>query len=171
MLANVGQERPAERIFVQRHRARDLISLRTVLFEKHDMPPGRCAEMPGVVVRISRPNEAVIRHLVPFFARDFASLTSNADGRVSEEADLYFFLYKIVMALVGAFCAFADHGLCARTLLWFAYRRLAYCWRRHRRQKSLLILFLLWRDPRRWSVQLAVLRDAESSSLLVARIY
>jgi hypothetical protein len=51
--------------------------------------------------------------LVPFLARDFASFAANANRRVSEEADLYFFLYKIVMALVGAFCAFADHGLCA----------------------------------------------------------
>ena len=135
------------------------------------MAPRRCAKVPSIVVRISRPRETIIWHVVPFLARDFASFAANANGRVSEEADLYFFLYKIVMALVGAFCAFADHGLCARTLLWFGNRRLACCWRRHRRQKSLLILFLLWRDPRRWSVQLAVLRDAESSSLLVARIY
>ena len=152
-------------------RADNLISLLSILLQKHDMAPRRRAKVASVVVGISRPNIAVIRHVIPFFARDFASFAANANGRVSEEADLYFFLYKIVMALVGAFCAFADHGLCARTLLWFGNRRLACCWRRHRRQKSLLILFLLWRDPRRWSVQLAVLRDAESSSLLVARIY
>src|SRR2546428_10706774 len=152
-------------------RADNLISLLSILFQKHYMAPRRRAKVACVIVGISRPNIAVIRHVIAFFARDFASFAANANGRVSEEADLYFFLYKIVMALVGAFCAFADHGLCARTLLWSGNRRLACCWRRHRRQKSLLILFLLWRDPRRWSVQLAVFRGAESSSLLVARIY
>ncbi len=136
------------------------------------MAPRRRAKVASVVVGISRPRETVIRHVIPFFARDFASFAANANGRVSEEADLYFFLHEIVMALVGAFCAFADHGLCARTLLWFGERmRFACRSRRHRRQKFLLILFLLWRDPRRWSVQLAVLRDAESSGLLVAHIY
>ena len=135
------------------------------------MAPRRRAKVASVVVGISRPRETVIRHVIPFFARDFASFAANANGRVSEEPDLYFFLYKIVMALVGAFRAFADHGLCAWVLLWFGNRRLACRSRRHRRQKSLLILFLLWRDPRRRSVQWVVLRDAESSGLLVARIY
>src|SRR6266496_4210911 len=152
-------------------RADNLISLLSILLKKHHVPPGRRAKVASVIVRISGPNIAVIRHLIPFFARDFASFAANANGRVSEEADLYFLLYKIVMALVGAFCAFADHGLCARVLLWFGNRRLACRSRRHRRQKSLLILFLLWRDPRRWTVRRVVLRDAESSGLLVAHIY
>ncbi len=73
------------------------------------MAPRRCAKVSGVVVRISRPRETVIRHVIPFFARDFASFAANANGRVSEEADLHFLLYEIVMALVGAFRAFADH--------------------------------------------------------------
>jgi len=73
------------------------------------MAPRRRAKVASVVVGISRPNIAVIRHVIPFFARDFASLTSNANGRVSEEADLYFFLYEIVMALVRTFDSFADH--------------------------------------------------------------
>ena len=153
-------------------RADNLISLLSILFQKHYMAPRRRAKVASVVVGISRPRETVIRHVIPFFARDFASFAANANGRVSEEADLYFLLYKIVMALVGAFCAFADHGLCARTLLWFGERmRFACRSRRHRRQKSLLILFLLWRDPRRWTVRRVVLRDAESSGLLVAHIY
>ena len=102
------------------------------------MAPRRCAKVASIVVGISRPRETVIRHVIPFFARDFASFAANANGRVSEEADLYFFLYKIVMALVGAFCAFADHGLCARTLLWFGERmRFACRSRRRGRQKFL----------------------------------
>ena len=73
------------------------------------MAPRRRAKVPSIVVRISRPRETVIRHVIPFFARDFASLAANANGRVGEEADLHFLLYEIVVALVGAFCAFADH--------------------------------------------------------------
>ena len=73
------------------------------------MAPRRCAKVPSIVVRISRPRETVIRHVIPFFARDFASFAANANARVGEEADLYFLLYEVVMALVGAFCAFADH--------------------------------------------------------------
>src|SRR5439155_23833264 len=142
-------------------RADNLISLLSILFQKHYMAPRRRAKVACVIVGISRPNIAVIRHVIPFFARDFASFAANANGRVSEEADLYFFLYKIVMGLVGAFCAFADHGLCARTLLWFGERmRFACRSRRRGRQKFLLILFLLWRDLRRWTVRRVVLRDA-----------
>src|SRR6266853_1553881 len=111
MLANVGQEHPAERIFVQRHRARDLISLRTVLFQKHHVPPGRCTEMSGVVVRISRPNEAVIRHLVPFFARDFASLTSNANSRVGKKSYFNVIAHVGVLPLIRTLNAFANHRL------------------------------------------------------------
>src|SRR6266550_8623794 len=103
-------------------RADNLISLLSILLKKHDVSPGRCAEVTGVVVRISRPREPVIRHVVPLFARDFASFAANANGRVSEEADLYFLLYEIVMALVGTFCAFADHGLYAHfAVVWGAY--------------------------------------------------
>src|SRR6266446_6052968 len=94
-------------------RADNLISLLSILLKKHDVPPGRCAEVTGVVVRISRPREPVIRHVVPFFTRDFASFAADANARIGEEADLYFFLYEIVMALVSAFRAFADHSLCA----------------------------------------------------------
>ena len=124
MLANVGQEHPAERILQlrtldcgmrngfewQAHRAGNLISLLSILFQKHDMSPRRCAEMAGVVVRISRPNEAVIRHLVPFFARDFASLTADANGRVGEKSYFDVVGHVRMTALIRAVCAFADHG-------------------------------------------------------------
>ena len=73
------------------------------------MAPRRSAKVASVVVGISRPRETVIRHVVPFFARDFASFAADANARVGEEADLHFLLYEIVVALVGAFCAFADH--------------------------------------------------------------
>src|SRR6266581_4326803 len=116
-------------------RADNLLSFLSILLEKHDVAPRRCAEMACVVVGISRPGKPVVRHVIPFFACDFASFAANANGRVSEEADLYFFLHEIVMALVGAFRAFADHGLCAWVLLWFGNRRLACRSRRHRRQK------------------------------------
>ena len=81
------------------------------------MAPRRSAKVASVVVGISRPRETVIRHVVPFFARDFASFAANTNARVSEEADLDIFLHIIVPALVRAFGAFADHGLCARVLL------------------------------------------------------
>src|SRR5437870_2169118 len=103
-------------------RADNLLSFLSILLEKHDVAPRRCAEMACVVVGISRPGKPVVRHVIPFFACDFASFAANANGRVSEEADLYFFLHEIVMALVGAFCAFADHGLCAHfAVVWRAY--------------------------------------------------
>ncbi len=73
------------------------------------MAPRRSAKVASVVVGISRPREPVIRHVIPFFARDFASFAANANGRVSEEADLHIFLHVIVAALVRALRAFADH--------------------------------------------------------------
>ena len=134
------------------------------------MAPRRSAKVASVVVGISRPREPVIRHVVPLFARDFASFAANANGRVSEEADLYFLLYEIVMALVRAFSAFADHSLCARFVVdWGAEARVAFA--TPSPVKFVLILVLRWRDPRRRSVHRVVLRDAESSGLLVARIY
>jgi hypothetical protein len=111
MLANVGQEHPAEWIFVQRHRTRDLISFRTVLFQKHHVPPGRCTEMSGVVVRISRPNEAVIRHVVPFFARDFASLTADANRGIREESHFDVIAHVGMLPLIRTLNAFANHRL------------------------------------------------------------
>ena len=67
--------------------------------------------MPGVVVGISRPRKAVIRHLVPFFARDLARFATNAYSRIGEEADFDVFLHVIVSPLVRAVSAFADHKI------------------------------------------------------------
>jgi hypothetical protein len=73
------------------------------------MSPGGCAEVPGIVVRITRPRETIVRHLVPFFARDLARFATDTHGWISEEADLHIFLHVIVAALVRAVCSFADH--------------------------------------------------------------
>ena len=123
MFADIGQEDPAKRILRlsryggqvrlrigQTHRSRDLISFLSILFEKHDMTPGRRAEVAGVVVRISRPREAVIRHLVPFFASDFASFATDANTRVGEEADLDVILHVGMFPLIRALNSFADHN-------------------------------------------------------------
>ena len=66
--------------------------------------------MTGVVVGISRPNETVIRHLVPFFACDFAGFATDAHSRISEETNLDVVAHVRVPALIRAVCAFADHG-------------------------------------------------------------
>jgi hypothetical protein len=66
--------------------------------------------MSGVVVRISRPNEAVIRHVVPFFARDFSSFAADANTWVGEEADLHVIFNERMSTLVGASNSFADHS-------------------------------------------------------------
>ena len=73
------------------------------------MPPGRCAEVTGVVVGISRPRESVIGHLIPFFAGDLASFAADADARVSEEADLDTILDVGMLPLIRALDSFADH--------------------------------------------------------------
>src|SRR6266403_5683340 len=123
MLANIGQEHPAERIFRlrrgyggqvrlrigQTHRSRNLVSFLSILLEKHDMSPGRRAEVAGVVVRISRPREAVIRNLVPFLASDFTCFATDANARVGEEAHLDVILHVGMFSLIGAFNSFADH--------------------------------------------------------------
>ena len=66
--------------------------------------------MAGVVVGIARPNEAVIGHVVPFFARDFARFATDAHSRIGEEANLDVVTHVSMPALIRAFCAFADHG-------------------------------------------------------------
>ena len=73
------------------------------------MPPGRCAEVAGVIVRISRPREPVVRDLVPFFARDLASFTADANGRIGEEADFNIIAVRRNASLVRALESFADH--------------------------------------------------------------
>ena len=66
--------------------------------------------MAGVVVGIARPNEAVIGHLVPFFARDFAGFATDAHSRIGEETNLDVVAHVRMPALIRAVCAFADHG-------------------------------------------------------------
>jgi hypothetical protein len=88
-----------------------LISFRAVLFQKHDMSPGRRAERAGVIVRISRPREAVIRHLIPFFARDLASFAADANSRIGQEPHFYVILHEGMSSLVRALQSFADHRL------------------------------------------------------------
>ena len=73
------------------------------------MPPRRRAEVTGVVVRISRPNKAVIRDVVPFFARDFARLAADAHRWVGEKPNFNIFLHVRVPALVRAVCPLANH--------------------------------------------------------------
>jgi hypothetical protein len=80
------------------------------LLDEHHVPPGGRAKMASIVIRISRPNEAVIGDVVPFFARDFASFATDADSWISEEANLNTIAHVGMAALIRAFCAFADHG-------------------------------------------------------------
>src|SRR5262245_8119797 len=75
------------------------------------MAPCRRAEVAGIIVRVSGPREAVIGHVVPFLARDFAGLTTDAHCRVGEETDFDVFLHVIVPPLVSAVSSFADHRL------------------------------------------------------------
>ena len=125
MLANVGQEHPAEWIFRlrrgyggqvrlrigQAHWPRDLVSFLSILLEKHDVAPCGCAKMAGVVVGISRPGEAVIGHLVPFLARDLASLAADANGRVGKKSYFEVIAHEGVLPLIRTVSAFADHRL------------------------------------------------------------
>ena len=73
------------------------------------MPPSGGPEVAGVVIRISRPSESVIRHLVPFFARDFASFAPVANARVGKETDFDAILHVGMLPLIRALDAFADH--------------------------------------------------------------
>jgi hypothetical protein len=91
--------------------AYDLASFLPILFEEHHVPPGRCAEMAGVIVRISRPRETVVRHLIPFFARDLASFAANANARIGKKSDFDMILHVGMLSLVRALGSFADHRL------------------------------------------------------------
>jgi hypothetical protein len=66
--------------------------------------------MAGIVVGIARPNEAVIGNVVPFFARDFASLATDAHSWIGKEANLDMIAHERVLPLVRAVCAFANHA-------------------------------------------------------------
>jgi hypothetical protein len=92
-------------------RADDLTAFLAILFDKHHMPPRRCAEVTGVVVGIARPNESIIRHMIPFFARDFAGFATDAHSRIGEEPNLNVVMHVRVPALIRTVCAFADHTI------------------------------------------------------------
>src|SRR5207248_4964163 len=74
VLADVGAHQPA-------HVVLDL------LLDKGDVTPRAPVQLARVVVRLARPDEAVLRQDVPFLARDLARLAADADGGVGEEAD------------------------------------------------------------------------------------
>jgi len=67
--------------------------------------------MAGVVVGIARPNEAVIRHLVPFFARDFAGFATDAHSWIGEETNLNIVAHVRMPALIRAVGTLADHTI------------------------------------------------------------
>src|SRR5205085_4929656 len=67
--------------------------------------------MAGVVVGISRPDEPIIRNLVPFFACDLAGFATDANTRVGEEADLDVILHVGMLPLIRALDSFADHTI------------------------------------------------------------
>src|SRR6266566_3886139 len=100
-------------------RTDNLISFLSILLEEHDVAPGRRSEMAGVVVGISRPREAVVRHMIPLFACDFASFAPDANTRIGEESNLDVIFHEGMPALIGALNSFADHNafLCSGRLV------------------------------------------------------
>src|SRR5882724_4137114 len=112
--------------------------------------------MPGVIVGISRPGKAVIRHFVPFFAGDLARFATDAYSRIGEETDFDVFLHVIVPPLVRAVSSFADHKICSSSST----------------IPAALILSLPLQDRLRLYLRrAAVPRDVEQPGPLAARIY
>ena len=102
--------------------------------------------MAGVVVGIARPNEAIIGHLVPFFARDFAGFATDAYSRISEETNLNVVAHVRVPALIRTVCAFADHEVARASGL----RGCLGASETHALLFLAFILFLRSRGPRRF---------------------
>ena len=115
MLTNVRQENPSKGISIiavaQLMRPNNLISFLAILLKEHHVPPGRRAEMACVVIRISRPGEPVIGHMIPLFAGDFTCLAADAHARIGEEANLDVIFDKGMPALIATLNSFADHRL------------------------------------------------------------
>src|SRR5947209_10242029 len=88
------------------------------------MPPCRCAKVAGIVIGISRPREAVVRHLVPFFARDLASFAADANTRVGEKSHLDVIAHVGVLPLIRALDPFADHTFTRSSVDWVAHASL-----------------------------------------------
>jgi hypothetical protein len=91
------------------------------LLKEHDVPPRRCAKVPGIVVRISRPREPVVGHFVPFFARDFTRFASDTHSRIGEEPDFDVVLHVGMLALIRALDSFADHMITRGSVDWVAH--------------------------------------------------
>ena len=91
-------------------RADDLASFLPVLLDKHHVTPRRSAKVTGVIVGIPRPNKAVIRHVIPFFARDFACLATDAHSWIGKETNLNVVAHVRMPALIRTVCALADHA-------------------------------------------------------------
>ena len=136
------------------------------------MPPGRCAEVAGVVVRISRPGEPVIRYLVPFFARDLASFAADANSRVRKKSDLDVIVHVGMFALIRALDSFADHKSGATFQVAFgSVSKLETCatW-----NSSLILIFRAGHDHQRLGREMrpaAVVRDANSVAHPAAHIF
>ena len=124
--------------------------------------------MAGVVVGIARPNEAIIGHLVPFFARDFAGFATDAHSRISEETNLNVVADVGMPALIRAVCALADHEVARASGL----RLCLGASQTHALLFFPLILFLPARDRRRFVLSRpAVLLDAKPLIQFATRIY
>ena len=126
-------------------RTDNLASFLSILFDKHHVTPRGCTEMTGVIVRIPRPNEAVIRHMVPFFARDFAGFATDAHTRISKKANFDLVAHVRMPALIRAVRAFANHKVAQASGL----RGRLGTSETHALLFSALILFLHARDHRR----------------------
>ena len=120
--------------------------------------------MAAVVVGIARPNEPVIGHLVPFFARDFAGFATNAHSWIGEETNLHIVAHVRVPALIRTVYAFADHRVAQAS-------GLRVCFGASETHTLLffpLILFLPSRDRRHLRLgPVAVLLGAERLAQLV----
>jgi hypothetical protein len=55
--------------------------------------------------------ERPVRHLIPFFARDFASFAADANSRVGKKSDFDVVVHVGMLPLVRALNAFAYHRL------------------------------------------------------------
>jgi hypothetical protein len=78
MLADIGEEQPAEWIFG----ASGLRSSGRRLLEKKDVAPGGGSEGIRVVVRLAREIEAISRDMVPLFASNLACFASDTNGSI-----------------------------------------------------------------------------------------
>ena len=124
--------------------------------------------MAGVVVGIARPNEAIIGHLVPFFASDFAGFATDAHSRIGEETNLNVVADIRMPALIRAVCAFADHRVAQASGLRVCFGANGT----HALLFFALILFLPSHGRRRFvASRKTVLLDARSPGRFAAHIY